>query len=598
MSAAASTLEEDIHKEQKASFDFKLIGLVARYARPHKRDFVIALGLVPVIMLIQLAQPWLVMKAIDGPIARHDFRGLAWLGALFALLIVADLALRLWQIWHMERLGQKVVCDVRTGLFEHLQKQNLGFFERSQVGKLVTRLTNDLEGLSELFSSGLFSLLQDIFTLAGILVTMFILNVRLTLVTFSVVPPLFLAAWWFRVRMRRSFLEIRHKIASLNGYMQENLTGIETVKLFAREGRNSREFERLNADHRDANYTNIWLDSSLFALVEFVSSLAVALFIWYGARQAIGGMVTFGVLVAFVEYIQRFFVPIRDISAKYTILQSGMTSAERIHELLETREFLPVPARPHSPAKVTGAIEFDNVVFGYKPGEPVLKGVSFRIEPGQSAAFVGQTGAGKSTLIKLLSRFYDPLSGSIRLDGHDLREFDPAELRRHIGQVLQDVFLFSGSVADNIALGLDLSREKVEEAARVAQADRFVSRLPQGYDSPMLERGTNLSFGERQLIAFARVLAKDPPILVLDEATSNIDTETEAMIQEGLRRVMAGRTSLIIAHRLSTITHVDRIHVLSHGEIVESGRHEELMAQRGAYWRLYQLQFQKDTAGA
>jgi ATP-binding cassette subfamily B protein len=591
--------------EEHRPADRRLIAMVARFARPHWRLILGAVALLPLITAAQQVQPYLFKLAIDGPIdrqlglglpiARKTVLDLAYLAGAYLGTIVFAFLFEYVLTYLMESVGQRVVYDMRMTMFRHLQGLDLAFYERNPVGRLMTRVTNDLEGISEFFSAGLVSLIADLFKLVGILVVMFLLSVKLTLWTFAVAPPLLLLAGYFRVQLRRVFLDIRKRIARINTYLAESLSGVETVKLFNRARRNDQEFDALNRDYMKSNLRSIFFDSSLYAVIEMISTVAIAVFVYASAMSIEKGAITLGTVVAFIEYIKRFFIPIRDIGMKYSIIQSAFASADRIDQLLSEKGSIVETPEAIVPRRLRGEIEFCDVTFGYKPDEPVLKNVSFRLKPGETLAVVGATGAGKSTLLKLINRFYDVWEGSILIDGVDIRAYEVRSLRRRIGQVLQDVVLFSGDIEENIRLDRELPPERIEEVCRQAQLHRVVERLPRGTRTRIRERGANISHGERQLVAFARVLAKDPEIFLFDEATSNIDSQTEALIQEALEAVLKNRTSLIIAHRLSTVTIADRILVMHKGRIAESGTHESLLAEEGLYARLYRLQF-KDAA--
>jgi len=592
--------------EEHPPADRRLISMMARFARPHWRLLLWAVLLLPLITAAQQVQPYLFKVAIDGPISRQlelgfpivseTTVGLLKLAGVFLATLIFVFVMEYLLTYLMESVGQRVVYDMRMTMFQHLQRLDLAFYERNPVGRLMTRVTNDLEGISEFFSAGLVSLIADLFKLVGILVAMCLLSVKLTVWTFAVAPPLLLVAGFFRIRLRRVFLAIRKRIARINTYLAESLSGVETVKLFNRAGRNDDEFEALNRDYMKANLRSIFFDSSLYAVIELISTVAIAVFIYASAMSIEKGAITLGTVVAFVEYIKRFFIPIRDIGMKYSIIQSAFASADRIDQLLSEESFITEAPEPIVAHKLRGEIEFRDVTFGYKPDEPVLKNVSFCLKPGETLAVVGATGAGKSTILKLLNRFHDVREGRILIDGVDIRAYDVRSIRRRIGQVLQDVVLFSGNVVDNIRLDRDLPQERIDEVCRQAQVHRVVEKLADGYQTEIKERGANVSYGERQLIAFARVLAKDPEIFLFDEATSNIDSQTEVLIQEALEQVLKNRTSLIIAHRLSTVSIANRILVLHKGRVAESGTHETLMAEQGLYARLYRLQFKNATS--
>jgi ATP-binding cassette subfamily B protein len=487
--------------------------------------------------------------------------------------------------------------DIRLELFSHVQRLSTSFFDRTPTGSLVTRLTNDVEVLGEMFAAGIISVVGDFLLLAGIVGVMLWMNLHLSLVTFTVLPLLFWITFTFRRRMRGAFRQVRARLANLNTFLNESIGGMALVQLFNRQQGEMEEFTRLNGSYRDANMPVITWDAALYAAVETLSSVAVGLLIWYGSGEILAGSLTFGALVAFIQYIEKFFAPIRDLSAKYSIMQGAMAALERLFNLLDCREVL--AEIPHSPepsaARGNDApfIRFRDVWFAYKGDDHVLKGFNLELHRGEKVALVGETGGGKTTVTRLLSRLYDVGRGGIELDGTDLRQIHLGDLRRRIGIVLQDPYLFTGTVEENICLGDERVRPRVRRAAAMVGADRFIDRLPRGYDEEVRERGNNFSVGERQLISFARAVAFDPEILVLDEATASVDTESERLIQEGLKGLMAGRTTLVVAHRLSTVRDADRIVVIHRGEKVEEGSHDELMASRGVYYRLHQLQFRE-----
>ncbi|MBI4161751.1 MAG: ABC transporter ATP-binding protein [Acidobacteria bacterium] len=572
-------------------YDARLMRRFYRYVGPYRPFVLASLALLLAGSAAQLVQPYLLKIAIDDFVLAGRREGLARIAALFLAAFATEIVLRFAQIWTMERAGQGLIADLRAELFGHLQRLPAGFFDRNPVGRLMSRVTTDAEALSELFSSGVVSVLGDLLRLGAIVALLLWMDRRLALVTFLVVPALVAMSLFFRQRLRRTYRLVRRRIAAVNGYLQENLTGIRIVQLFRREERNRGEFRRVNREHCDAELDTVLYDSIFSAAVEWIGSVSLALLVWYGGGEVVRGAVTFGTLVAFMEYTQKFFVPIRDLSSQFVVLQSGMAALERVFGLLDT----PVPPasgplRP-LPARLRGAVEFRDVEFAYDGGPPVLRGVGLRLEPGERVALIGPTGAGKTSLVKLLIRLYEPTAGRITVDGVDLREVDPGELRRRIGVVLQDGYLFAGSIASNIAFGrADLPEERIREAARLAEAEPFILGLERGYGEEVRERGGNLSSGQKQLLALARVIAVDPEILVLDEATASIDPVTEERIRSGIRRALAGRTALVIAHRLSTLAAVDRILVLDHGRVVEAGTHAELLRRGGLYRRYFELQ--------
>lgn len=589
----------DVQREDALGkiYDIALLRRLWRYVRPYRGQFFIALLCLPVTSAFLLAQPYLLKIAVDRYIAQRDPHGLAVAGLLFVGALIGEFAFFYWQYYSTMAVAQKSLADLRLELFAHLQELPASFFERNPVGRLVTRLTTDVDAINEAFTAGTLTIFMDVLTLIGIVVIMMMLDVRLALVTLALLPPLLVALNFFRVRSREIYRVIRERIARINAFLQETLSGIMVVQLFAQERKFFAEFEQRNREHRDANHLSNIYEATLFSLVEAAGSISIALMLWYGAGQVGQGAVALGTLVAFIEYLQKFFVPIREFSTKYTTMQSAMTALERVFQLLDTPVTIISPPQPYTPpTRARGRISFEHVWFAYKGEDWVLRDVSFTVEPGEKISLVGATGAGKTTISKLLNRFYDVQRGAILVDGVDVRRWDVRALRRHIGVVLQDVFLFVGDVATNITLGReDISQAAVERAARHVNADRFIRELPRKYREHLRERGSNLSAGQRQLLSFARALAYDPVILILDEATSSVDPETELLIQDALTKLMAGRTTLVIAHRLSTIQNADRILVMHKGQLRESGTHQELIEQRGIYWRLYRLQY---AAGA
>jgi ATP-binding cassette, subfamily B, multidrug efflux pump len=601
------------HHEEEVlgkAYDSRLMKRLVTYLRPYKWQVGIALGSILLKVGADVLGPYLTHVVIDRYLAPVpglrtplDFMlsskplvGIAQIAALGVGLLTFSFLLEYLQTYFMQWAGQMVMFDLRSQIFRHLQHMHIGFYDKNPVGRLVTRVTSDVDALNEMFTSGVVSIFEDVFVLAGIVWLMLRMNRNLALITFAVLPFIAIATKLFRDKVRDSYRRIRVAIARINGYLQEHVSGMVVLQLFNREERAFEKFSDVNATHMEAFKDAIMAHAVYYPIVEILSSVAIACVIWFGGNDVIRNTTTIGVLAAFIQYAQRFFRPIQDFSEKYNILQSAMASSERVFKLLDTPAEITSPAVTKTP-EGPGRIQFDHVWFAYRtvaPSEPdwVLRDVSFIIEPGQTVAIVGHTGAGKTTIISLLMRFYDVQKGAIRIDGVDVKEMDLADLRRRFGVVLQDPFLFTGTVEGNIRLGTAwIEDADIEKAAEDVNLADFVRTLPGGFKEEVRERGSTLSTGQKQLISFARALAHEPKILILDEATSSVDTETEFRVRDALNRMVEGRTSVVIAHRLSTVQRADKIIVMHKGQVREMGTHQELLAQRGIYYKLYQLQY-------
>jgi ATP-binding cassette subfamily B multidrug efflux pump len=589
-----STAVKQFHEEEEIgkTYDFQVARRLLRYLKPYVRMLMPALILTLLLNLLGTLPPKFAQYAIDWYILPRQTRGITLFALVYLGVQLGRFVFSYFQSVLLNSVGQYVMFDLRREIYGKLQRQEVAYYDRNPVGRIMTRLTADVDALNELFTSGVTDLLGDLVMIVAIIAVMVWMDARLTLVTLLTVPMLFAATTWFRKGARKGYDMVRTRIARIYAFLQEHFSGAQTVQIFNAEEKSLRRFAGINDDHRKANIDTIYYYAVFFPLVDFIGAIGVALVIWYGGYRVMQHALSLGALVAFIQYSGFLFQPIRDISDKYNVLQGAVVASHRIFKALDLPIQITTPAQPLKRGRAEGRIEFQNVWFAYNPEEWVLKDVSFIVEPGQSVALVGHTGSGKTTITNLLMRFYDVQKGRILLDGVDVRDWDLQSLRENFAVVLQEIFLFSGSVAGNIRLGReDISDERVRWAATEVRADRFIQRLPHTYESEVRERGAGLSVGQKQLISFARALAFDPALLILDEATSSIDTETEQLIQQAIERVMRSRTSLVVAHRLSTIQRADNIIVLHHGEIREQGTHQDLLGLHGLYWKLYKLQY-------
>jgi len=574
------------------AYDSKLMKRLLFFIKPYKKYVFWGIFLSISVAGLGPVRPYLTKVAVDYSLVKKDYDSLMYISLALIVSLILQSLVQYYLTYYTQLMGQKVIFDLRVKLFEHVQKLALKFYDKTPIGRVVTRVTNDVESLNELFSAGIITVFSDIFIILWILGFMFFMSWDLSLVTLSVLPLVIFATSVFRKKVRIAYRDVRFHLARLNSFMQEHIQGMNVVQIYGKENEEYKKFAEINRDHTIANVKSVFYYAVFFPVVDFFSSLAITLIIWYGGGNVVQGAMSLGVLFAFIQYTEMFFRPIRDLSEKYNVLQTAMASSERIFNLFDDQTFIKNPENPVKLENVKGKIDFENVCFAYNNDEFVLKNINFTINPGETVAIVGATGAGKTSIINILTRFYDINSGTIKLDGIDIKTIDKRELRKYISIVLQDVFLFSGTIYGNITLNNEsISIDEAKQAAEIVGANKFIENLPNKYYEEVKEKGSTLSVGQKQLISFARALAYNPKILILDEATSSVDTETEMLIQNAINKLLANRTSIVIAHRLSTIQNADKIIVMHKGEIREVGNHQELLAKKGIYYRLYQLQY-------
>ncbi len=594
MAPSHSIIAEDkIHQGEDSGMAWRLLA----YLKPYWKLVVLASVLSLLIALFTLAGPKIIQVAIDRYIITGDVQGVINMSVLYLVTVLIILGLEYWREWTTAYVGQKAMFDLRKDIFDRIQSLSLPYFDRHPVGRVMTRVTSDVAALNEMFAQGLTTLAGTIFMLVAIAAILLYKNWLLTLLIFASLPLLILAAMWFRNTVRAGYRQVRAKLSQMNSHLQENLSGIRTVQAYNRQALNFLQFQKLNDEHRQANLTTVFAYAVFLPITELIAAIALAAIVWYGGIASITGAISVGTLVLFIQYSQKFFQPVKELSEKFNVLQTAMASGERIFQLLDETPEIAAPENPVAFSGFRKNILFENVSFAYKAEEWVLRDVSFEVKRGETVALVGATGSGKTTVTSLLARFYDVQRGAIKIDGTDIRQMDPHDLRRSMAVVLQDNFLFTGDIASNIRLGNDeITDDEIQVAAASVNAQQFIESLPNSYHQEVLERGATLSVGQKQLLAFARALAFNPDILILDEATASIDTETELLIQDALEKLLKNRTSIVIAHRLSTIQTADRILVMHHGQVKESGTHAELLQQNGLYRRLYDLQYSHGTA--
>jgi len=568
-------------------FDFKLLGRIFAFTRPYRKTLLLASFLAIALAILTPLRPFLIKMSVDRFVAHDMMGGLIMITLVQFGILMIESVLRFWFAYRANWLGQTVVNDMRNTVFHKILYQNISFYDRTPIGTLTTRTINDIESINDIFSEGIISIVADVLTIIAIIAVMLYTDWRITLACLAPFPLLIIATWWFKEAVNKSFQRVRNAVAALNAFVQEHLTGMYIVQAFAAEHREMSKFKAINKEHRNANIKGIFAYSVFFPIVEIILAASIGLLIWYGSVRISGAHTSVGVIISFVLYLNLLFRPLRMMADKFNVLQMGIVAGERVFAVLDSNEFLSSNGTLKAD-HIQGNVAFRDVHFSYKPGVPVLRGISFNIQAGKTMAVVGHTGAGKTSLISILNRLYETESGLITIDGHELKEYDIYSLRCHIGIVLQDVFLFSGTIADNITLrNPAIPRQNVENVARMLGIHDFIMRLPGGYDFDVMERGNTLSQGQRQLLSFARALLYNPAILILDEATSSVDSESEILIQNAIDTLIKGRTSIVIAHRLSTIRKADEIVVMDHGTIIERGNHASLLAAQGAYYELY-----------
>ncbi|MDA0882791.1 MAG: ABC transporter ATP-binding protein [Bacteroidetes bacterium] len=577
-------------------FDAKILKRILKQVRPYRGKFILTGVLVIALAAIVWVRPWLIGRAVDQEIANGDVEGLLRVFLMVIGLLMIEALLQFYQTYWANWVAQSVTLDLRSKLYEHVLRFKLRYFDRTPVGTFVTRLVSDIDGIADVFSNGILSVIGDLLKLTVVIIVMFSISWKLTLIILIPIPILLIATRIFQKAIKKAFIKVRNEVSRINVFVQEHVTGMSIVQLFHREVREKEKFEAINKEHKKANIASIWAFSIFFPIVELLSAGSIALLLWFGVQGVIDESITLGDILSIILFVFMLYRPIRQLADRFNVLQMGIVNSERVFKLFDSQEFISDEGK-RTDVNFTGSIEFKNIWFAYKDEDWVLKDVSFEVKEGETVAFVGATGAGKSSVINLLSRFYEYQKGSIHVDGTDLKDIQLKAVRENIAVVLQDVFLFSDSIHNNVTLyNKDITREKVIEAAKAVGAHGFISKLPGDYDYDVRERGGMLSVGQRQLLAFMRAYLYEPKILVLDEATSSVDTESEELIQEATIKLTKGRTSIVIAHRLSTIQNADRIIVMDKGRILESGKHQELLQNDGAYKRLYELQFDEDKA--